>query len=219
MHPYLARVGGLHVEAFSRPPTGSGDLWDLIETPYGTRLIIADAIGRGTAAARLAARIRETWREIAVDEPTTSGIAFRLDLALAMDGDPERFVTALLMTLPGTGPAQLVCCGHPPPLLLRGSTAAWAEVLPPAPPLGLLGHAGSWAEPSELPFAPGDRMLLLTDGVTEARDPAGRFYPVAERITALAEPGLLASLAADLERHTAGRPQDDTLMVLVTAGR
>ena len=75
--------------------------------------------------------------------------------------------------------AELVCCGHPPPLLLRDGSAVFVEPYA-APPLGLLDLADGWCRASMIPVGHGDQLLLYTDGVSEARDAAGRFFPLAQ---------------------------------------
>jgi hypothetical protein len=89
----------------------------------------------------------------------------------------------------------------------------------PAPPLGLgslLLDSGYDAEP--FAFQPGDRLLIYTDGVIEARDEDRTFYPLTERVTAWSaeRPGpLLQHLRRDLLAHAGGRLGDDAAMVAV----
>ena len=86
----------------------------------------------------------------------------------------------------------MVGCGHPPPLLLRGALAAFIEPYA-APPLGLLDLTDGWRRASMLPVGDGDQLLLYTDGVSEARDEAGRFFPLAQvTADAVAAPDLTA---------------------------
>ena len=69
--------------------------------------------------------------------------------------------------------AELVCCGHPPPLLLREGSAVFVEPYA-APPLGLLDLADGWCQTIMIPVGDGDQLLLYTNGVSEARErPAG----------------------------------------------
>lgn len=70
-------------------------------------------------------------------------------------------------------------------------------------------------------FPPGSTLLCITDGVTEARDPAGRFYQPEQRLAHLTqrllEPRqLLRVLAEDVERHSHGRPRDDQGILAIT---
>jgi hypothetical protein len=126
--------------------------------------------------------------------------------------------------------AEFVCCGHPPPLLLRGGSAAFIEPYA-APPLGLLDLADGWCRASMIPVGDGDQLLLYTDGVSEARDAAGRFFPLAqvtaEALAGQEAPGpgggdgadrahLLDALVTSLDDHVGDRACDDILMLLVT---
>jgi len=114
-----------------------------------------------------------------------------------------------------------VCCGHPPPLLLRDGSAAFIEPYA-APPLGLLDLAEGWCRASMIPVGDGDQLLLYTDGVSEARDAAGRFFPLAQltadtvRDTGPDRAPLLDVLAARLDEHVGERACDDILLLLVT---
>jgi serine phosphatase RsbU (regulator of sigma subunit) len=215
-------------------------------TPFGVRLLIGDVMGTGLAANQTGLCVLNAWRELACTEPHLAGIAVRLHALIARSEHPDRFVTALLVNFPVTsGPAEtadpdpargswaeIVCCGHPPPLLLRNGSAVFIEPSA-APPLGLLDLAGGWCEASMIGVGEGDRLLLYTDGVSEARDGAGRFFPLAEQ-TAMAlragadseaaagRPQLLDSLVASLRDHAGDRVTDDIMLLLVTllsAGR
>ena len=84
--------------------------------------------------------------------------------------------------------AELVCCGHPPPMLLRGGSAAFVTPYA-APPLGLLDLADGWCRASMIPVGDGDQLLLYTNGVSEARDAAGRFFPLAQVTAEAGRPG------------------------------
>ncbi len=225
--PASKSVGRLSVESRHLPATqgGGGDVHDVMATPFGVRLLIGDVMGTGLPANRTGLAVLNAWRELACHEPSLTGVAGRLDALIARSEHPERFVTALLVNFPGPGDpgawAELVCCGHPPPLLLRGGAAEFVEACA-APPLGLLDLADGRCQASMLPVGEGDRLLLYTDGVSEARDAAGRFFPLAER-TAQAlqmegrrEPALLDALVADLDEHVGDRPRDDILLLLGT---
>jgi hypothetical protein len=97
-----------------------------------------------------------------------------------------------------------------------------------APPLGLLDLADGWCRASVIPVGDGDQLLLYTDGVSEARDAAGRFFPLAQ-VTAEALAGqeaprphgagrsaLLDALVTSLDAHIGDRRSDDILLLLVT---
>jgi len=230
--PTSTHVGRLYVESRHLPATqgGGGDIHDVMATPFGVRLLVGDVMGTGLPANRTGLSVLNAWRDLACTEPSLAGIAVRLHALIARSGHPERFVTALLVNFPVESAdgapaagswAELVCCGHPPPLLLRDGSAAFIEPYA-APPLGLLDLAEGWCRASMIPVGDGDQLLLYTDGVSEARDPAGRFFPLAQltadtvRDTGPDRAPLLDVLAARLDEHVGERACDDILLLLVT---
>lgn len=253
--PASTSVGRLYLESRHLPAAqgGGGDIHDAMATPFGIRLLIGDVMGTGPAAHRTGLCVLNAWRELACAVPSLASIAVRLHALIAQSEDPERFVTALLVNFPATvdlaGPAsgswaELVCCGHPAPLLLRGGSAAFVEPHP-APPLGLLDLADGRCQASMFPVGMGEALLLYTDGVSEARDAAGRFFPLAERTAqallpsgpapdgalvlgvpegtpvpgepdGIAGPHLLDALVASLHDHVGGRVRDDVLLLMAS---
>ncbi|HTA10590.1 MAG TPA: PP2C family protein-serine/threonine phosphatase [Streptosporangiaceae bacterium] len=241
--PVSIRVGRLYVESRHLPATqgGGGDIHDVMATAFGVRLLVGDVMGSGLPANQTGQSVLNAWRALAPTEPSLAGLAVRLHALIARSEHPERFVTALLANFPVTGEeagtgdgdeaegswAELVCCGHPPPLLLRGDSAAFVEPYA-APPLGLLDLADGWCRASMIPVGRGDQLLLYTDGVSEARDAAGRFFPLVLRTQEAigqARAGgpagadrthLLDVLVRSLDDHVGDRGSDDILLLLVT---
>lgn len=130
----------------------------------------------------------------------------------------ETFATVALLDIPDRWHVlRLISCGHPPPLLLRDGRATPLSAARPALPIGLGGLAGAPDyEVETFPFEPGDLLLLYTDGVSEARDGKGTFYPLAERAGAwsgCSPQRVLRGLRADLLAHTNGRLGDDAAAV------
>ncbi|MFC5748232.1 PP2C family protein-serine/threonine phosphatase [Actinomadura rugatobispora] len=200
-----------------------GDLYDMVATPFGVRVIVGDVMGKGLPAVEAVADVLGAFRELAQHERDLAAVAVRLDAFLGTRGREEEFVTVLLAEVPGEGGiARLVNCGHPPPLLLSDGAVAFADLpaYASSPPLGLLRVAGSDGPVAHatVPFGPGDGLLLYTDGVGEARDPEGRFYPLAERVAVLNRQGprgLVRRLERDLRAHVGGDPGDDAALLLV----
>lgn len=86
----------------------------------------------------------------------------------------EHFVTALVLDIPDDGPhAEMVSCGHPPPLVVRERQVTKLPWRHPAPPLGTGALSAPVLRTDRFAFTPGDCLVLCTDGVIEARSPTG----------------------------------------------
>ncbi|MGE7433745.1 PP2C family protein-serine/threonine phosphatase [Kitasatospora sp. NPDC001175] len=223
LRPVPSRVGSLRIAvrylAAAAEARIGGDLYEVVRTPRGIRVLLGDVRGKGLIAVETAADVLGVFREAARAEDDLAEVATRLDSALRRDLSAEDFVTAVLLDVPqGAGPVQVVNCGHPPPLL-RTATGV-SEVRPPvdAPPLALLKLTGGRYQAGKVRFGEGNLLLLHTDGISEARDPGGRFYPVAERLSQLPEqdPGaLLDHLVADVHAHVGAGLDDDAALLAI----
>ncbi|AUY52935.1 PP2C family protein-serine/threonine phosphatase [Streptomyces sp. CB01881] len=179
------RVAVRYVAAAAEARIG-GDLYEVAEGPHGIRILLGDVQGHGLPAVETAADVLGVFREAARTEPELARVAERLDSALAGRPVNERFVTAVLLGVDGTGgAARLVNCGHPHPLLRRADRVGELEPPQHAPPLGLLGLLGGQYRAGGFEPRAGDLLLLYTDGVSEARNAAGRFFPLEERLAGL----------------------------------
>jgi serine phosphatase RsbU (regulator of sigma subunit) len=222
------RVGPLKVCTRYLPARtdGGGDICDVIKTRFGLRVLVGDVMGTGADASRAGAQLLAAWRAVADTEPSLAGAAVRLHRMIAESPDPDRFVTAFMVNFDGTAWPEYVCCGHPPPLLLSGSTATYVDACQTAPPLGLLDMTEGWCSPGTFRFRAGDRLLLYTDGVTEARDSLGEFFPLAGhaaralRADARKSGALLDALLLALRAHVGAEKAtapDDILLMLIGA--
>ncbi|MET9960697.1 PP2C family protein-serine/threonine phosphatase [Streptomyces sp. NPDC006326] len=222
------RLASVYLAAEAEARIG-GDLYAAARTPHGTRLIIGDVRGKGLEAVGEAALVLGAFRAASHQEDDLPGLVAHLEAAVAADPDGpdgeavdsgEAFTTAAVLDVPDQEmTVHLVSCGHPPPLLLRGGQVVPLEVDHPAPPLGLTQYVDSGYAVQSFSFEPGDVVLLYTDGVIEARDRAGSFYPLPERATGRSGDGpaaLLGHLCADLLSHApGGRLGDDAAMVAI----
>jgi serine phosphatase RsbU (regulator of sigma subunit) len=206
-------------------PAG-GDIACAVVAPHGVRLLIGDVMGHDARAAQTAAEVTRAFRRIAASPDPLQVVAARLHAFVAEHADGEEFVTAQFVSIPhGDGDAQIVCCGHPPPLLLRDGRVTALDVLPPSPPLGLLDMGGYSPHADLLGARAGDSVLLYTDGVSEAYDDRGLAYPLAERAAALAARAraggrreqagdrLPELLRDDLLDHVGGDLRDDATLL------
>jgi hypothetical protein len=219
------RCAGLYRAAQDGTLVG-GDFFDVRQGPFGVRAVLGDVQGHGLAAVATVASLLGAFREAVLDQPDLEGVAARLDRRLEADSahtpNAELFATAVLLEFsPDAGAVRAVSCGHPAPLLLRAGTATELAV-EPWQPLGL-GLPGL-GPPSGVAVAlrPGDRLLLVSDGVVEARNAAGVFYPLAERLAALTSAptaALPGRLWADLGGYAEVLEDDVTMLVLAPEAR
>lgn len=202
-----------------------GDLYEVVSTPNGVRLIIGDVQGKGLAAVETAAMVVGAFREAAHDAHDLAAVAVRLEAALTRNAEAahavygEEFVTAILIEIhPDTDRIEVLNCGHPPPLLLGDGTTRLLGPDDEGLPLGLGGLAGEDRRTHAVCFPAGHRILLYTDGISEARDRDGAFFPLVQRGGLLAGPDLenaLDRLHGEVLQHVGGILDDDAAMLLV----
>jgi phosphoserine phosphatase RsbU/P len=217
LRPITGQLGSLVIAAryISASATADigGDLYEALDTPYGTRMIIGDVRGNGLDAVRLASTVLGSYRHVAYERADLSAVVSDLDRAVTRAVGDEDFVTAALVEERG-GTITIVNCGHPPPLLLRHGSVITLEPPSASPPLGFTPVVRPRVERLE----PGDRLLFYTDGLAEARR-EGQFFPTAERAWGLLGHGTvadgLASLESALVDWVNGRLDDDIALVLM----
>ncbi|WP_424527943.1 PP2C family protein-serine/threonine phosphatase [Sphaerisporangium viridialbum] len=196
-----------------------GDLYEVVTGPSGVRAIVGDVQGKGLEAVETAALVLGAFREAAHDEPDLRAVSGRLEKALNRRLSGEEFVTAILVDADPGGKLTLLNYGHPPPLILHADgKITMAEPADTAPPLGLAVLQVEGPNPHQVAFGPGDQILLYTDGVIEARDRAGRFYPLTDRAFLLKDDDPEAALEAlrlDLVAHVDAPLHDDAAMLLL----
>ncbi|WP_461013853.1 PP2C family protein-serine/threonine phosphatase [Streptomyces daliensis] len=196
-----------------------GDLYEVVTSPAGVRVIVGDVQGKGLEAVETAAVVLNAFREAAYDEPDLATVGDRLERALDRHLLGEKFVTAVLAEVRERDRAVLLNYGHPAPLVIRpDGTVHYAEPPDRALPLGLGIHGAPAPQPHRVPFVPGDQLLFYTDGVSEARDRGNTFYPLEHRSELLKDPDPEAALDAvrqDLESHVGAPLHDDAAMLLL----
>lgn len=229
LRPVPERVGtvraAVHYEAAAAHARIGGDLYEVVNTRHGVRAVVGDVRGKGLGAVETAAAVLGAFREAAHQEAALDRVAgwlaVSLDRALHENDHPgveEEFVTLVLIGVGPDGTAELVNCGHPAPLLLRGQDVQALELDETVPPLGVLDPADVRPPVHRVALRGGDRVLLFTDGVIEARDRAGVFYPLADRLPrcAAGRPAdVLERLHEDVVRHVGRQLGDDAAMLLL----
>lgn len=219
-------------EAASDAAAVGGDLYAAEDTRYGVRLLIGDVRGKGLDAIPGVAALVGSFREAAHHTETLPLLARHLDEAVArhirdlavvraQEGTrSEQFVTAAIAEFPpGGGEVRLISRGHCPAFLAGDEGIRSWEPADPGLPLGL-GELdpGPWTYESR-PFAPGDLLLLCTDGLLEARDAAGTFFTPEEGLGGCwrqGPPTVVDTVARLVHRHAGGVLADDLALMAAT---
>jgi sigma-B regulation protein RsbU (phosphoserine phosphatase) len=169
----LPNVPGFDIEARYHVAKGDqvgGDFYDVTATDDGWAVVVGDVSGKGTKAASLTGTARWTLRTVILDDWTPAGALIRLNRVLLRAHDAsERYCTLALASLRPRdgGGANLTVglAGHPHPLVVRRNGAV-ERIGAVAPMVGCLADAVFTDVAAEL--APGDVMLMFTDGMLEA---------------------------------------------------
>ena len=217
-----ARAGHVAIAAryqsAARGAMVGGDLYDCYHSGGRVRIIVGDVRGKGIAGVEQAARVIRAFRQSAALGPTLTEVAREMDEYLADFFNDEEFVTALLVDVTDHGELRIVAAGHPSPELI-GPTGSTALDLPPGLPLGVRLGAGlrGYVE-TVVPWGPGDRLLIYTDGLSEARDASGAFLQVSS-LVARARSGSVVQavdeVVAGVADHVPGARLDDDLAIVL----
>jgi stage II sporulation SpoE-like protein len=203
----------------------AGDAYDYAVNAEDAFFAVFDGAGHdlqaGHDTALAITAIRLARRQGVTD---LAALAAHADELLASQSGPARFVTAALASLDtATGVLQYLLAGHPPPLLVRGRRSVKELTHPPRTPLGVRGAPADQSAVGYEQLEPGDRLLLYSDGIVEARNSHGDFFgedrlvDLSQRaeLSGLPAPETLRRLAAAVLAHQGGRLQDDATLVLV----
>ncbi|MGW4704365.1 PP2C family protein-serine/threonine phosphatase, partial [Streptomyces sp. NPDC004285] len=164
-HPNLEIAGG-YLPAGPRALVG-GDWFETVRLHFGrSLLVVGDVMGHGLDAAVDMNAYRTALREVAATDLPPHRVLRHLDSVVAED-DARRPATCLLVRVdPARGAATFASAGHLPPAVFGADGSAELVGLPVGPPLGT-GFGGY--EPTTRPLAPGETLLLFTDGLVERR--------------------------------------------------
>ncbi len=192
-----------------------GDVLEVVRTSTGVRGLIGDVRGKGLQAVELARAVRLAFRESCdVRDVPLAEVVRRADHAVCARAGEEDFVTAVFFDLDDNGWVHVINCGHLPPMRLtsRGGARPLSPRVASAP-LGLNPCALS----DTYCFEPGDRLLVYTDGLIEARNGASEFFEVL-RHTELMASGqpqqAVDRLLGELDFHAEGKTSDDVAVLL-----
>jgi serine/threonine protein phosphatase PrpC len=224
--PRTFAADGLVVTALLEPwDEVAGDAYDYAVNAGDAFFAVFDGAGHDLQAGHdtslAITAIRLARRQGVTD---LAALAAHADELLAADGGRAQFVTAVLASLDTTsGVLQYLLAGHPPPLLLRGRRSVRELAHPPRTPLGVQGAPSEQPTVGHEQLEPGDRLLLYSDGIVEARNAHGEFFgedrlvdfTQRAELAGLPAPETLRRLTAAVLAHQSGRLQDDATLVLV----
>jgi len=201
----------------------SGDYCDAVSGDGGSLYFaVGDVSGKGVAASMLMAHLHATLRALVplnlpLDQLVTRASGLFCESAL-----PSHFATLVVGRAGRSGDVEICNAGHVPPLVVRGREIE--RIAPTGIPIGMFCDARF--STSRVRLSPGDTILLYTDGLNEAANPAGQEYGL-DRLSghlagnaARGPSDLLASCLRDLAAFRAGAsPSDDlTLMAVRRVG-
>ncbi len=212
------------LHASNVPAAGvAGDFFDFFfATPDKLTIIVADVSGKGVPAALLMAVTRTIVRNLSEAGLNPVEIARRANAMLIADSSAWMFVTMFLCQYePATGKITYVNAGHPQPIRLSPGAPPqrFGEVT--APLIGVSNDELGPFEQREDMLAPGEAILIYTDGLTEARNAAGLalgengLIDLVRPLTAKPPEAICQNLSSAVEAYENGRRGDDlTLLVL-----
>jgi serine phosphatase RsbU (regulator of sigma subunit) len=205
-----------------------GDFFDVVETSRScVRAVVGDVCGHGPDEAAIGVCLRAAWRALTVSGVDSVDVLDAMESVLEHEREiPQLFTTLCTLEVDLTdGTATMTLAGHPPPMLIDGSSVSIVSRTGGGPPIGLGG--GSWSSTSlELP--PAWALLLYTDGIMEGKVNGGPERLGEDRLQDLVagyvrthpnwsqQPqALLAELTARVEDLNGGELTDDVAMLLI----
>jgi serine phosphatase RsbU (regulator of sigma subunit) len=222
------QIAGYEFFAFYEPAQEvGGDYYDFIPMPnHKLAVMIGDVAGKGVPAALLMAKVSSDARFTMLTESGPAEAIFKLNELMQEAGLLDRFVTLATAVLdPLSHQVTLVSAGHLPPLLYRRSSnklVAGASKEKAGLPLGV--GDGVPFEAHTVKLEPGDALVLFTDGVTDARDKAGKDFG-SERPATVLQNGrctpqdMGSRLVAAIKQHSRDCKQHDDITVVAFGRR
>ncbi len=192
-----------------------GDFFDAVNTEEGLAIVLADVAGKGVSAALLASTLQGMMYSQLVARMPLTEIVASANHFLTSKRIGEKYATVIIARLRHDGELEYVNCGHIPPLLVCGG-----EIIRPSHgnlPVGLLADATY--ESDRYSLHAGDRLVLVTDGVTEAENAEGEFFDN-ERLEIAAKKGTMQDIFAAVSEFCGSTPLNDdcTVVEMVFSG-
>jgi len=192
-----------------------GDFFDAVNTDQGLTIVLADVSGKGVSAALLASTLQGMiYSQLTAGMPLTE-IVTAVNRFFTDKNIGEKYATVIIARVRDNGDLEYVNCGHVQPLVV--SNGAVQRPAHGNLPVGLLPDAKY--ESAHCQLKPGDRLVLVTDGVTEAENARGDFFEDS-RLELAAKTGTLEQIFTAISSFCGGTPLNDdcTVVELVYTG-
>lgn len=186
----------------------SGDFYDFFKTRDGRlAVVVGDVTGHGPGSALITSQAQASLRASIRIIPDLCEAVTMVNEDLSARMDDGNFVTLFVALISPEGGMQVLNAGHTPPQLWRKETGELRHLGAHGPALGMMGDF-PYDACDEVSLEPGDRLLIFTDGLTEAR-------PVDEPENLLGEEGLAELFVKQLEAEPSARALTEGLVEAV----
>jgi sigma-B regulation protein RsbU (phosphoserine phosphatase) len=218
----IPQLSGFELAAAWRPALAvSGDYFDVFKLgDHKLAICIADVAGKGVSAALLMANVQAAVHAFANEAEQPAALCSKVNQLLCGNIAPGKFVTFLYGVLNrGERSFQYCNAGHLPPLLVSPDRAAMLDGGG-----AVLGVFPSWQyEQSQIELNPGDRVLLFTDGISEASNALEQEYgevqlaACAQRNVSANAAELNAAVMSDVDAFCSSHFHDDATLLIISA--
>ncbi len=217
----IPQVKGLEVAGTWQPASDvGGDYFDVLKfSDSKIGVCIGDVVGKGMSAALLMANLQASFRAFAAEDVTPSALLGKLNEVVCNNIASDKFVTFWYCTIDTTeNRLTYASAGHWPPILFHKSGEG-VLLREGGTPMGIF--PGWKYEDGGFPLASGDRLVLYTDGLTEAMNSdeqefgEGRLLELCGGIIGLSASDLLAAIRKEVITFCSGNFQDDFTLVVV----
>ncbi|MBZ5647090.1 MAG: SpoIIE family protein phosphatase [Acidobacteriia bacterium] len=186
-----------------------GDFYDVVPTDNGVAVVITDVCGKGVSAALLASILQGMIYTNLTAAVPLERLAQTTNDFLVQKALGEKYATVFIAHISRDGELVFVNCGHVQPVLV--SNGKVERMKESNVPLGLL--PGATYQCGRRKLVPGDRLVLFTDGVTEAENGQGEFFGDERLEAAAAQPNPFEAIFTDVRSFCAGVPFSDDCTV------
>jgi sigma-B regulation protein RsbU (phosphoserine phosphatase) len=194
----------------------SGDYCDLLSHGNDLYFTLGDVTGKGVAASMLMAHLHATFRTLVSLEFPLDQVMERASSMFCQSTLSSYFATLVCGKASRSGEVEICNAGHIPPLLIQGTEIKELEAT--GLPLGMF--CNERFSVNTLQLAPGDTLLIYTDGLSEAQDMSGmeygteRLFECIKTHCSLAPEKLISICVEDLETFRSGSPKTDDLTIM-----